>query len=74
MKPGDLILLFTDGVTEAEGPSEQFGEDRLMNFLKSNRAQSLEQIRDSLIAEIDRFTCDTPQSDDITLLLVKRNN
>ena len=73
MKPGDLILLFTDGVTEAEGPSEQFGEDRLMNFLKSNRAQSLEQIRDSLIAEIDRFTCDTPQSDDITLLLVKRN-
>lgn len=74
IKPGDLILLFTDGVTEAEGPSEQFGEERLQAFLESNRTNALEQIRDSLIGEIDRFTCDTPQSDDITLLLVKRNS
>lgn len=74
MNLGDLILLFTDGVTEAEGLDEQYGETRLTDFLKSNRARDPEQIRDELVLEIERFTQDTPQSDDITLLLVKRTN
>ena len=74
MNPGDLILLFSDGVTEAEGADEQYGEDRLTEFLKANYTHEPEQIRDKLIHELDHFTQDTPQSDDITLLLVKRTN
>lgn len=74
MTKGDLILLFTDGVTEAEGAEEQYGEQRLTDFLVANRAKNPERIRDELVLEIERFTQDTPQSDDITMLLVKRTN
>jgi len=72
LRPGDLLVLYTDGVTEAFNEGyEPFGEDRLMKFLWANRAKPARAVLNGLIAEIRAFTGTAPQSDDITLVIVK---
>jgi sigma-B regulation protein RsbU (phosphoserine phosphatase) len=72
LRHGDLLVLYTDGVTEAFNEQNQaFGEDRLRTFLRENRRQPARAILDSLVAEIRAFTGSAPQSDDITLVVVK---
>jgi phosphoserine phosphatase RsbU/P len=72
LRHGDLLVLYTDGVTEAfNNRNEAFGEERLRAFLRENRARPAREILDSLIAEIRAFTGSAPQSDDITLVVVK---
>lgn len=70
MKSGDSLLLYTDGVTEAMNPAhEQFGEERLENLFRNTEgtpAGHLTEIR----AELSRFASGTPQSDDITMLML----
>ncbi|MBV8819818.1 MAG: serine/threonine-protein phosphatase, partial [Acidobacteriaceae bacterium] len=71
---GDLLALYSDGVTEAQNESEvEFGIERLTAVLRSQREQSAEQIVDAVFREIDEFVGDAPQFDDITLMIVKRN-
>jgi sigma-B regulation protein RsbU (phosphoserine phosphatase) len=72
LEHGDLIAMFTDGVTEAfNGQDEPFGEERLSGFLLANRSRPLAEIIPALLDEIKKFCGSTPQSDDITLVLVK---
>ena len=68
LAPGDSLLLYTDGVTEAMNPAgELFGTTRLQN-LCSSPADSPQALIDNISASLAAFTADTPQSDDITLL------
>lgn len=70
----DLILLYTDGVTEAGAPDNSFyGEGRLADFVrKFPEGADPRALADSLMAEILNFESGCPQSDDITILAISR--
>jgi sigma-B regulation protein RsbU (phosphoserine phosphatase) len=72
LRHGDLLVLYTDGVTEAfNDRDEAFGEERLREFLYANRDKPARALLEALVAEIRQFTGTAPQSDDITLAVVK---
>ncbi len=72
LKKGDLMLLYTDGITEAMNPErEQFGEDRLVAFVRENHRLSVEEFVAKFDQAIVEFTRDYPQNDDITFVAVK---
>jgi serine phosphatase RsbU (regulator of sigma subunit) len=69
---GDLIFLYTDGVTEAENSEEEmYGEGRLREFLEVNIERSPEEILTGLEEEVKSFAGEVPFSDDFTLLAVR---
>ncbi len=74
LQPGDVMALFSDGVTEAQDEDEnEFGEERLANFMRPILHESAETLVDRVFHEIDRFAGSAPQYDDITLFIIKRN-
>ena len=73
LEPGDTLLLYTDGVTEAiNSHEEEFGEKRLEETLSKLTQKSCQEIIDGVKAEVSTFAGETEQSDDITLLALKR--
>ncbi|HTY37198.1 MAG TPA: SpoIIE family protein phosphatase [Bacteroidota bacterium] len=69
---GDVIVMFTDGVSEAmNGQEEDFTEERLEEVLKRVRTQDPAQIIQEIQLALEAHTQDTPQSDDITMLVLK---
>jgi serine phosphatase RsbU (regulator of sigma subunit) len=73
--PGDLLVFYTDGVTEAMNAAGQmFGEERLQTTITANVGGSAEQVCQAVLKALEIFTEDTPPSDDITLLVVKRQH
>ena len=76
MDAEDIIFLYTDGITEAEGANLKFlGEENLMSILDSidTEKSSLKQISNIVIDKVKEFREDRPQSDDITILVIKYN-
>lgn len=72
LEPGDLLMTFTDGVTEARNPSgEFFGEDGLLALLK-RPASSAFELLDRIEASLQAHTAGADQSDDITMLAVRK--
>ena len=69
---GDLLFVFSDGVTEAQKNDDQYGDERMERFVVKERRHPVRQIVDSLMGDIDEFMGDAPRSDDITMLIVKR--
>ena len=70
---GEQVLLYSDGVTEAQdGGGEEFGEERLQAVVREAAGQSADELADRIVAAIDAFAGDAPQFDDITLLVVRR--
>ena len=70
---GDTLLLYTDGVTEAINPQEEeFTETRLEQTLKKVAGQTCQQVIDTIKADVKTFANGAEQSDDITLLAIKR--
>lgn len=73
LDPGINLVLYTDGVTEAMNNKDiEFSEDRFTKFLQSCAESSSKEITKGLILEVRNFVKDAPQSDDITLLVLKR--
>ncbi len=74
LDPGDAVLLFSDGVTEAVRPNtdEEFGEERLAKVLAGLRDQSADSIIQCINQKVDDFTAGSPPADDITLVVAKR--
>jgi phosphoserine phosphatase RsbU/P len=73
MQPGDLLALFSDGVTEAQDEHEnEFGEERTANFIRPIALETAELVVEKVFEEIDRFAGAAPQYDDITLMVIKR--
>jgi sigma-B regulation protein RsbU (phosphoserine phosphatase) len=69
MAPGDTMLLYTDGVTEAMDSEQRlFSEARLADMLASRTQDSAQALVEEIAAEVRRFESGTEQSDDITLL------
>jgi len=72
LEPGDWLVIFTDGVVEAENNAQQeYGETRLLVMLHSGVALAPAMLLQSIMADVDRFAGDAPQHDDVTLLLAK---
>ncbi len=71
--PGDVLLLYTDGITEAQNAQEAFfDEDKQREVFRANLGRSARDIQDGVIAHVGAFVGDAPQSDDITLMVVVR--
>jgi sigma-B regulation protein RsbU (phosphoserine phosphatase) len=71
--PGDALVLYTDGVTEATNAHEElFGKQRLLDVLTQHQHDSAQAIVDAIMAACNTFTGGTEQTDDITLVVVKR--
>ncbi len=73
MGEGDSLVMFTDGVTEAYNPAQgEYGEAKLMEAIKPTLGNNSKDTIDSILADVKAFAADEPQSDDITLLAIKR--
>ena len=70
----EAVCVYTDGVTEAEGDESQYGEDRLLACLTRCKADNPQRICDELMQDISEFVAGCQQSDDITMLVVKRES
>lgn len=74
LQHGDTLLLYTDGVTEAVDPDyEEYGEERLEALLKNTSQVDCQQLIDAVKADVKVFANGAEQSDDITLLAIKRH-
>jgi serine phosphatase RsbU (regulator of sigma subunit) len=70
---GDLLVLYSDGVTEARNAAEEeFGEKRLIEVLKRHSHQPAQAIIDAVMASLTKFAAGAPLNDDITLVVAKR--
>ncbi len=75
LNQGDVLLLYTDGVTDAQNvEGGVFGEDRLVARARVNLGRSAAEIQAATIAGIYEFVGDAPQFDDITLMILIRGN
>ncbi|HEY6367474.1 MAG TPA: SpoIIE family protein phosphatase, partial [Candidatus Binatia bacterium] len=72
LRPGEALFLYTDGVTEAMDSRERlYSDQRLAEFLASNRGSSPRQIVGDLVSDVRSFAGAAPQSDDITALALR---
>ena len=75
MGPGDLLCLYSDGITEAASPSdEEFGLDRLCALLTQYRHAHLQELVQLIDVEVREFSAGQPQGDDQTLVLLRRKS
>jgi serine phosphatase RsbU (regulator of sigma subunit) len=73
LEPGDVLLTYTDGVTEARSPSRQmFGEGRLLSLLEGGGVTSVAGLLARIVSTLHEHTAGTEASDDVTMLAVRR--
>jgi serine phosphatase RsbU (regulator of sigma subunit) len=71
--PGDVLVFFTDGVTEAADAAGQlFGEERLQAVVAAQPHAGAQQVLEAVVAAVEAFSGEIPQADDLTLFVVKR--
>jgi sigma-B regulation protein RsbU (phosphoserine phosphatase) len=71
--PGDYLVFYTDGVTEAmDKDHRQFGEERLQRIVRATAGASAQQMLEAVVDSVQDFTGNSPQSDDVTLFVVRR--
>ncbi len=69
---GDVLVFYTDGITEAMNVrEEEYGEDRLMKCISHNSHLPSKQMVDQITADVNRFAGTQPQHDDITLVVMR---
>jgi phosphoserine phosphatase RsbU/P len=75
LNPGDFILMYTDGLTDAIDPDEKaFGEERLHQALSNHRHESASDILAGIQADVNQFIRSSEPFDDITALVIKRDD
>jgi len=70
-RPGDVLVAYSDGVTEPENDYGEFGEERLIQLVRANRHLPLERITEIVIAAVLDWIGDNEQPDDVTLVLAR---
>jgi len=74
LDPGDMLVLYSDGVTEANNPDyEEYGEERFIEVLQRCRNEPATAIVQAVTKSVADFTAGAPQADDITLAVAKRS-
>ncbi len=70
---GDILIIYSDGITEAFNErEEEFGEERLLAVLKNNLKSTAEVLVENVFEAVNIFVNDGKQSDDITLVAIKK--
>ena len=80
LKPGELLVLFTDGVTEREDPRQSTGEDHIVEFGREGLIKAVREVRDkpaediacSIVQTVRDFGDDRPFEDDVSVMVVRR--
>ena len=73
VEPGDVLLLYTDGVTEAMNANEEeFGAERLASIVAASGHLSTDKLVDEILEQVAEFTGGGPNSDDLTIVAIKR--
>ena len=72
LAPEDWLIIFTDGLVEAENArQEEYEESRVISLLSANASSTPKELLDRMMASLDLFVGSTPQHDDVTCLLIK---
>ncbi len=73
LEPGDTLVLYTDGITEAMNTSSDlYGIARLEESIRAAAGSNAQDMIGAIIADVKAYIGDTPQADDLTLVTVKR--
>jgi sigma-B regulation protein RsbU (phosphoserine phosphatase) len=76
MKPGDLLVFYTDGIVEAEGrddqghPRGEYGVDRLLDVARSHQGERAKAVVEAIFKSVEEFTHGAPPEDDRTVMVV----
>jgi Serine phosphatase RsbU, regulator of sigma subunit len=73
LQPGDIIVLYTDGVTEAGQNGEEFGLERLIETVRRHQKASAHEITQAIYSAAQSFASPSPLGDDLTVVVVKVN-
>jgi sigma-B regulation protein RsbU (phosphoserine phosphatase) len=71
LRPGEIFVAYSDGVTEPENDFGEFGEERLIELVRENRHLPLAQISQIVTAAVDTWIGDQEQPDDVTIVLAR---
>jgi sigma-B regulation protein RsbU (phosphoserine phosphatase) len=75
LSPGDWLIIFTDGLVEAENArQEEYGEARMLAAIEAGKTFTPAEMLKSLMSGVDLFVGNTPQHDDVTCMLIKAEN
>jgi sigma-B regulation protein RsbU (phosphoserine phosphatase) len=73
--PGDVLVMYTDGITEAHNPQGAFfSESRLQDSLRANQERPADEIVQSVLEQVNSFTRGAPNQDDMALVVMNRRN
>ena len=73
LAPGDTLILYTDGVSEAmNAEGEEFGVERLTELFSGRPPSTAKEANEAVLKAVAEFAGDTPQSDDVTCLVLRR--
>lgn len=74
IEPGDTLVIYSDGIPEAFNASDdQFGEDRLIDVIQSHRDETASDISNAIIQAVRDYAAAVPQTDDLTLVVLRRD-
>jgi sigma-B regulation protein RsbU (phosphoserine phosphatase) len=72
LQPGDLLLFYTDGISEAENPAEdEWGENALIAAARRCQGRPAQEMITRIMAAADTFAAGAPQHDDMTLVVAR---
>jgi sigma-B regulation protein RsbU (phosphoserine phosphatase) len=72
LAPGDLVVMFSDGVTEARNSAgDEFGRERLLEVLAGQHGREADRVLDDVLRAVNAFAEGAPQADDITALVLR---
>ncbi|MBQ2210771.1 MAG: SpoIIE family protein phosphatase [Prevotella sp.] len=72
LQPGDMLFLYTDGLTEANNPKHQmFGRERVLQIVREHKDDTPQQLLELMDGEVRRHAADAEQSDDVTMLAIR---
>ncbi|MBE9475211.1 MAG: SpoIIE family protein phosphatase [Chloroflexi bacterium] len=74
IEPGDILVLYTDGIPDAQDQDgDFFNDEAIIDIVRENTGRSAHEIQSSIINEVQKFSAGTPQDDDITLMVLVRD-
>ena len=78
LEPGDLLVAYSDGVTEARAPAkpgeemgEEWGEERLLDLLRESKTRPAEEVVERLVARVREFNGPLQLADDVTVAVIR---
>jgi sigma-B regulation protein RsbU (phosphoserine phosphatase) len=72
LEPGDLIVLFSDGLPEANDPAgNEFGDDRIETLVKASATLAPSALLERMLEEVTRFSAGAPARDDLTVVVLR---